>query len=126
MKEMILLKHQKDRDKLVKVKKERFIKDLDLFFKKVNENSIEQDIYNILNESKNQLNTIRYLKNLDEASQKVIDIEFDTRKKLSDYKKDITISNPKGFTISKSVRVDFDTYLSELKIIEETLFKIKL
>src|SRR5690554_497057 len=118
-----LYKALERRDKLAKGKKEKFIKDLDSFFKKLNENKFEQDINNILNESQNQLNTTLYLKNLDEASQKVIDIEFDTRQKLSDYKRGITVSSPKGFTISKSVRIDFDTYLSEYRILEETLFK---
>ncbi|GEM52683.1 histidine kinase [Empedobacter brevis NBRC 14943 = ATCC 43319] len=111
------------RDKLAKGKKEKFVKDLDLFFKKLNENRFEQEINNILNESQKKLNATLYLKNLDEASQQVIDVEFDTRQKISDYKREITISSPKGFTISKSVKVDFDTYLSEHKILEETLFK---
>ncbi len=111
------------RDKLAKGKKEIFIKTLNLFFSKLNENKYEIDINNILNESHNQLNTTIHIKDLEEASQKIIDIEFETRQKLSDYKRSITVASPKGFTISKSVRIDFDTYLTEYKILEETLFK---
>lgn len=118
-----LYKALERRDKLAKGKKDKFLKDLDLFFKRLNENRFEQDINSILNESQNQLNTAMYLKDLDEASQNVIDVEFDTRQKLSDYKRGIAVASPKGFTISKSVRIDFDTYLTEYKILEETLFK---
>ena len=105
-----LYKALERRDKLAKGKKERFTKELDSFFKKMNENRFEEDVNNILNQSKNQLNSIMYLKDLEEASQKVIDIEFDTRRKLSEYKRSIAVTSPKGFTISKSVRVDFETY----------------
>ncbi|WP_261512741.1 ATP-binding protein [Chryseobacterium paludis] len=118
-----LYKALERRDKLAKGKKENFIKALDLFFKRLNENKYEKDINDILNESQNQLNTAMYVKDLEEASQKVIDVEFETRQKLSDYKRSISVTSPKGFTISKSVRIDFDTYLSEYKILEETLFK---
>ncbi|WP_223605701.1 ATP-binding protein [Chryseobacterium sp. OSA05B] len=118
-----LYKALERRDKLAKGKKENFVKALDLFFKKLNENKYEKDINLILDEAQIQLNTVMYIKDLEEASQKVIDVEFETRQKLSEYKRSITVTSPKGFTISKSVRIDFDTYLSEYRILEETLFR---
>lgn len=118
-----LYKALERRDKLAKGKKEKFIKDLDSFFKKLNENRFEEEVNDILNESHDKLNTAVYLKDLEEASQKVIDVEFNTRHRILDYKRGITISSPKGFVISKSVRMDFETYLSEYRILEETLFK---
>ncbi|UHO39507.1 ATP-binding protein [Chryseobacterium capnotolerans] len=118
-----LYKALERRDKLAKGKKENFVKALDLFFKKLNENKYEKDINLILDEAQIQLNTVIYIKDLEEASQKVIDVEFETRQKLSEYKRSITVTSPKGFTISKSVRIDFDTYLSEYRILEETLFR---
>lgn len=111
------------RDKLAKGKKEKFLKDLDSFFKKLNEGNFNESVNNIINSAQNQLNSVLYLKDLDEASQKIIDTEFETRQKIADYKRTISVATPKGFSISKSARLDFDTYLSEFRILEETLFK---
>ena len=45
------------------------------------------------------------------------------RQKVADYKKRISVTSPKGFAMSKSMRADFDTYLNEFKILEQTIFK---
>jgi signal transduction histidine kinase len=60
---------------------------------------------------------------MEEASQKIIDYEMEARQKIANYKKKITIASPRGFTISKSAKMDFDTYLTEFKLLEETLLK---
>ncbi|KAB2914400.1 MAG: sensor histidine kinase [Bacteroidetes bacterium] len=111
------------RDKLAKGKKENFLKDIDIFFKQLNEGKFEVDINNIINHAKDELNSVLFIKDLDQASQKIIDTEFETRQKLADYKRKISVPTPKGFSISKSARIDFDSYLSEYRILEETLFK---
>lgn len=111
------------RDKLAKGKKEKFLNDLSTFFEKLNQNRFENDISGILADAQDDLNTVMYLKDLEEASQKVIEVEFTTRQKLSDYKRNISVSTPKGFTISRSARLDFDTYISEFRILEETIFR---
>ncbi|MFH6972251.1 ATP-binding protein [Flavobacterium petrolei] len=112
------------RDKLAKGKKEKFLEDLDNFFKNLTSKKFENEVNNILDETRKNFNSIIYIKDIDESNQKIIDYEFDSRKKLSDYKKKVSISNPKGFTISKNNRIDFDTYLSEFQLLENGLFKI--
>ncbi|MHC5354579.1 ATP-binding protein [Myroides sp. LJL115] len=111
------------RDKLAKGKKDKFLKELDTFFKNLQENKFETTVYNIISEGSNNLNSITYLKDLDEASQKVIDIEYELRQKISDYKKIISVSTPKGFGINKNTRRDYDNYLAEYRILSETVFK---
>jgi hypothetical protein len=118
-----LYKALERRDKLAKGKKEKLLKELDAFFIKLNEGRFEENVNEIIRNSQNQLNSVLYLKDLDIASQKIIDIEFETRQKIADYKRSITISTPKGFAISKSIKLDFNTYLAEFKILDETLFK---
>lgn len=118
-----LYKALERRDKLAKTKKEKFLKDLEIFFNRLNEGKFENDINGFIKDVQDKFNSVLYLKDLDEASQKIIDTEFETRQKISDYKRDISVPNPKGFAISKSVRMDFDTYLSEYRILDETLFK---
>lgn len=111
------------RDKLAKTKKEKFIKELEQFFNHLNEAKFNNDVNNFIEEAKDKFNSLAYLKDLDEASQKIIDAEFEARQKISDYKRIISVSSPKGFILSKSIRTDYDTYLGEYRILDETLFK---
>ncbi|ANO48459.1 histidine kinase [Flavobacterium columnare] len=110
------------RDKLSKVKKEKFIQNLDTFFKDLTSNKFKQEVDTILDETKKNLNSVIYIKDTDEASQRIIDYEFQARQKLNDYRKKISISGPKGFTISKGNRLDFETYLKEFQLLEQNLF----
>lgn len=110
------------RDKLVKSKKEKFTKQLDSFFTSLSKGKFEIDVNNIIEETRRNLNSTLFIEDLDEASQTIIDIEFKTRHNLSSVKKALMVPSPKGFTISKAIRVDFDSYMAEIKILEETLF----
>ncbi|WP_185290389.1 ATP-binding protein [Chryseobacterium lactis] len=111
------------RDKLAKGKKEKFLKELDAFFENLQQHKFESTVNNIISNGINKLNDITYLKDLDEASQKIIDIEYELRQSISDYKKNISVSFPKGFGINKNARRDYDNYLAEYRILSETLFK---
>ncbi|MDP9955146.1 signal transduction histidine kinase [Epilithonimonas hungarica] len=111
------------RDKQAKGKKEKFLKELETFFENLQQQKFENVLNNILSEGIDKLNDITYLKDLDEASQKIVDIEYELRQQISDYKKNISVSSPKGFSISKNARRDFDNYLSEYRVLSETLFK---
>ncbi|MDR0605924.1 MAG: ATP-binding protein [Bacteroidales bacterium] len=112
------------RDKLAKGRKDKFLKELDRFFTDLTSGTFENTVDNILTETRNNFNSIiYYYENLDEVSQKIIDCEFSARQQIFDYKKRITVSGPRGFTISKAARIDFETYLKEFQILEKTLFK---
>lgn len=114
------------RDKLAKGKKENFLIKLDNFFKKLTSKKFEEDISEILNETRKNINTIIFIKDIDQASQQLIDYEFEARKKISDYKRSVAVSSPKGFAIPKAIRIDYETYLKEYQVLEELLFKKSL
>lgn len=111
------------RDKLVKGKKEKFIKDLDGFFKNLSSGIPEATINTIINDLRDSVSSNILLSDLETVSQKVIESEFKTRQNLANFKKSISISIPKGFSLSKSLRIDYESYISEFRILEETLFK---
>lgn len=111
------------RDKLAKSKKERFARELDIFFTGLTEHKFEDELEGLLTNFRNDLHSVLYINDADEASQKIIDLEFSMRQKVADYRKRISVTSPKGFAMSKSMRTDFDTYLSEIKILEQTVFK---
>lgn len=117
-----LAKALERQDKLSKQKREKFIKQLDAFFDKLNNGAFKLEIDSIVNSFESSLSTLVHYKDLDEASQAIIDFEFETRRKLSDFKKSISVSSPKGFAMKKSLKEDYFTYLDESKILFETLF----
>jgi signal transduction histidine kinase len=116
----------KRREELAKGRKDKFLKELDLFFKNLTSGKFNMEINAILEDTRKNFNSVVYYKNMDEAGQKMIDYEFEARQRINDYKKKISVSAPRGFAISKSARIDFETYLKEFRILEETVFKSAL
>lgn len=118
-----LAKALERQDKLSKQKKDRFVKQLESFFDKLNAGVFQLEVDSIVCEFERSLSTLVHFKDMDMAGQAIIDFETDTRRKLSDYKKSIIVSSPKGFAMKKSLKEDYLTYLDEFKILSETLFK---
>lgn len=111
------------RDKLAKGKKDRFIKDLDRFFVDLSEHKYEKGCDDIITSFRNELSSLIYMKDPDSASQKLIDSEMRARQSLTDYRKKVVVNSPKGFAMTKSMKVDYDSYLNEIKILDENVFK---
>ena len=111
------------RDKLAKSKKERFAKDIERFFSRLNEHSFEKDCDNIIGQFRNELSSLIYMKDSDIASQKLIDSEMNARQSLTEYRKKVSVTPPKGFTLTKSMRADYESYLNEFDLIDENIFK---
>ena len=117
-----LAKALERQDQLSRQKRERFVKQLDAFFDKLNKNGFKSDIDSLVSDFESSLSTLVHYKDMEAASQAIIDYEFETRRKLSDYKKGIMVSSPKGFALKKSLKEDYFTYLDEYKVLSETLF----
>ena len=110
------------RDKLAKGRKDKFQKDLEKFFVLLSDHKFEQECDAITIELRNDLSALVYMKDTDVASQRLIDSEMKARQSLTDYRKKISVNPPKGFAMSKSLRVDYESYLEEFKILEESVF----
>lgn len=111
------------RDKLAKGKKDKFVKDVDRFFTNLTEHKFEQDCDGIINQFRNELSSLIYMKDSDSASQKLIDSEMKARQLLTEYRKKVSVSPPKGFAMTKAMRVDYESYLNEFKLLDESVFK---
>ncbi|MBR4917855.1 MAG: sensor histidine kinase [Bacteroidales bacterium] len=111
------------REKLNRGKKNKFLKDLSLFFENLSNHVFEDNVQIVIDGFSQQLLNIGYEEDEDVASEMIIRAEFDVRKKLSDYKKQISISAPRGYTISKGSRQDFEAYCVEYENLQRTTFK---
>ena len=110
-------------DQLSKKKRERFVSQLEKFFDRLNNHTIESDVDLIIKDLENSLSTVVHYKDMDAAGQAIIDYEFKTRRALSEYKKNLAVPSPKGFALKKSLKEDYFTYLDEYKALTETVFK---
>ena len=111
------------RDKLAKGKKDRFIKELTQFFEDLSGHKFEKDCDSIIAQFRNELSSLIYIKDSDSASQKLIDSEIKARLSLTEYRKKAAINAPKGFAMTNSIKVDYDSYLNEFKLLDESVFK---
>lgn len=111
------------RDKLAKGKKDKFLQDLERFFNSLSEHKFEKDCDNLMLQFRNELSSLIYMKDSDSASQKLIDSEMKVRQLLTDYRKKVSITPPKGFAMTKAMKMDYDSYLNEFKIIDKSIFK---
>ena len=111
------------KEKQAKVKKEQFISKLMCFFNDLSAGTFIQNVRNILHDAENEFNGVVYIRDLEIAGQKMIDIESSTRQKLEDYKSSIKIGQPRGFMLSKRHKEDYDSYLNEFEKLNTNVFE---
>lgn len=111
------------RDKQAKVRKEKFQNSLNQFFENLQNNKFSEDVSEILDEIDREFAAVTSVNDPDEASQKLIDIESSARLKLEEYKNSIKVPQPKGFSVSRDTRRDFEAYTEELRKLEDSLFR---
>lgn len=110
------------RDKQAKVRKSKFETSLNMFFENNRSGLIEQDVESILVSAEQSFNDVFSVKDPDELSQKIIDIESDARRNISEYRKSILIPNPRGFLIRGELKQDYSTYLSDFEKLDNLCF----
>lgn len=110
------------RDQLAKARKEKFIKALDHFFDKLNSNTYKSELDLLLSEIDRNFESVAYIEDAEEASQALINCEVDARIKIDEFKQRLKIFSPKGFSISKDTRQDFDAYTEEFNKLEIGIF----
>lgn len=111
------------RDKQAKVRKEKFQNALNSFFERLNRNEYSKGLNDLIAEQERQFNSIASLEDLEKAGQALINCELDARKKIEEYKEKIKVPQPKGFSVSRESRKDYEAYLDELQRMEEGMFR---
>ncbi len=111
------------RDQQAKIRKDKFQQNLNNFFDNLNRKVFRTELEELLNEQEKRFGSIASIENPEEASQALIDCELEARKQIEAYKQSIKVSQPKGFTISRETRQDYDAYLEEIQKMENIMFQ---
>lgn len=110
------------RDKQAKIRKEKFARELDVFFERLTLKQFQLVVNDIVTATKSKFNNLLYKEDIDSSSQQLLDYEIEFRQEIAAYKNSIAVSSPKGFTISKDLRKDYELYLKEFQILNDTIF----
>lgn len=110
------------REKQAKIKKDLFIKKMNIFFENLSDGSISLKVQKIISDADRELNGIVYIKDSEKASQRILDIEFSTREEIEKYKQAIKLIQPRGFALSKRFSEDYESYLIEFEKLEANVF----
>lgn len=110
------------RDKQAKVRKEKFLNSLNRFFKELSSKKYEERINEFINLTDQNIGSVAYIDDTDEATQALLDYELEAREKLAALKQQAIISQPRGFSISKDIRKDYEAYQAEYEKLNGSLF----
>lgn len=106
-----------------RAKKEKFQKELDDLFKKINNRTFKQEIDTLNQNLVKDLHSCVSIQDKDQAISTFLDIERDTRQKYNRFVESYKIQRPRGVALSKSTLQDYETYLNETERIFESDFK---
>jgi signal transduction histidine kinase len=117
-----MYKAKEQREKRAKERKDKFISDLNTFFQNVQSGIIQNEINQLIAKTDKNLSSISSIVDPDEASQAIINYEFETRKKLVILRMKYKIMSPRGFTLTKDQRRNWEIYLEEYETISNKYF----
>lgn len=111
------------RDQQAKVRKEKFQQSLNSFFSSLSNSQIQTKLDDLLHEQELRFSSVVSIDDPEEASQALIDMELEARKQIEAYRQNIKVPQPKGFSISKEARKDYEAYADEMQRLESGLFR---
>ena len=110
-------------EKKSKGKKEKFQKELNILFNKLNQEVYTQEIDDLNNHLIQDLHNCVAIKDKDNAISSFLDIERTVRNDYNRLLESYKIQKPRGIALAKQVRQDYETYLNEIQRVSEAVFK---
>lgn len=110
-------------EKKSKGKKEKFQKELNSLFNKLNQEVYKQEIDDLNSHLIQDLQNCVAIKDKDKAISSFLDIERTVRSDYNKLLESYKIQKPRGIALAKQVRQDYETYLNEIERVSEAAFK---
>lgn len=110
-------------EKKSRTKKERFKKDLDELFNKLNKLKYKEEIRALNDTFEKQLEYCVTINNKDKAIAMFLETEKDFRIGYNKLVESYKVQKPRGVALSVSIRQDYETYLEHLEYVNLNYFK---
>ncbi len=116
-------KAKQEFEKRSRAKKEKFQKELDLLFEKLNKETFKQEVDSLNTDLERELQYCVSIKDKDKAISSFLDIEKEVRQNYNKLVENYRVQKPRGVAMPKSTLQDYETYLREFERISEACFK---
>lgn len=118
-------KAQQEFEKKSRAKKDKFQRDLNILFNKLNNKAYESELSNIIENLVKDLDYCLSIQNsdTDKAIASYLDAEKDVRNSFNKLTESFKIQRPRGVALSKATIQDYETYLKEFDNLSESFFK---
>lgn len=116
-------KAKQEFEKKSRAKKEKFQKELDFLFERLNSEKFKLEIDILNSDLEKELQYCVSIKDKDKAISTFLDIEKNIRLNYNKLIDSYRIQKPRGIALSKAVLQDYETYLHELERASDTNFK---
>lgn len=110
-------------EKKAKNKKDKFLKQLALFFEQLSANEYQKHVEDIICRFKLKISGVQYKQNPDEASQYILEAESNVRREILDYQNSIEVPSIKGFYVGKNYVEDYELYKKQYRVLDAEVFK---
>lgn len=117
-----IYKAKEQREKRAKARKDKFITDLNGFFSDIQSGKVQSDIDALISSSDKNFRSVASIEDPDEASQALINFEFEARKKLILTRMKYKVMSPRGFSLTKEQRRNWEAYLDEYDSLSNKYF----
>ncbi|MBF0459722.1 MAG: ATP-binding protein [Nitrospirae bacterium] len=115
-------KAKEQREKKAKGRKQKFLQDLNDFFHKTQTGVYDKIIDDLLIQTERQFASVSSIEDTDDAVQAMIDYETSARKEINRIRNETKIPAPRGFSISKDDRIDWEAYLDRQASLDGQIF----
>ena len=119
-------KAKQEFEKKSRAKKEKFQKELDSLFEKLNNETYKQEIDLLNRNLEKELQYCVSIKDKDKSISTFLDIERNTRQNYNKLIDSYRIQKPRGVALSKPTLQDYETYLHELERVSDANFKTEI
>ncbi len=117
-----MYKAKEQREKRAKERKDKFLGELTRFFENIQSGKLQNEIDKLLEDTDKKMASVASIEDPDEASQALIDYEFESRKELVELRMKYKLMTPRAFSLSKEQRRNWESYLEEYSRIDNQYF----
>lgn len=114
---------RRQREKQITARRATFSRELETFFTDIGNGKHREDVSKLLDSVGTQLRAAAAMKDREQASRSIIEIEANALRTLDDLRRRYRVSRPSGVGLGKQLRRDWEAAVLETRKLEEDVFQ---